>query len=60
MTDKIKMINLLLKEASENYTGEWSETHQSKMTQIYNYINELNKETGKRYVISGTQLVEEV
>lgn len=60
MSDKVTMINALLKEASDNYTGEWTETHKSRMDQIYKYVQELNNETGKRYVINGTQLVEEV
>lgn len=59
MTDKVTMINALLKEASENYTNEWTDTHKSRMEQIYKYIQELNKETGKHYVINDTQLVEE-
>ena len=57
--EKVEMINTLLKEASDNFTGEFTETHQSKMNQIYYYIRELNKETGKNYVIKGTQLIEE-
>ena len=54
---KVSLINSLLEEAKENYKGVWDSTHTSRMNQIYYYIDELNKETGKRYIINGTELV---
>lgn len=57
--ENIELINGLLKEASDTFTGEFTDTHKSKMNQIYNYISLLSFNTGKRYVISGTKLIVE-
>lgn len=49
--ENIELINGLLKEAKDNFTGEWTDTHKSRMNQIFKYIELLNYNTGKRYVI---------
>lgn len=53
----VSMINNLLKQASDNFTGEWTNNHNSKMNLIYHHIKNLRIATGKNYVINGVELI---
>ena len=48
--ENIDYINELIKEASK-YNGEWTQSHQNRINEIYTLIRFLSFNTGKKYVI---------